>query len=150
MRIFIDTNIVIELLADRKEAETISCILDEAQKQQWSLVLSVGSFYTITFLTERILHQKGFIRPQLISEQRRILLQLLDNFEISYCSSEILRRGVEDQAFADLEDSYQYECASEEKCDVLLTLNLKDFEGVSNDKNNIRILSPSQFISLYL
>lgn len=113
-------------------------------------MLSVGSFYTITFLTERILHQKGFVKPQLISEQRRILLQLLDNFEISYCSSEILRRGVEDQAFADLEDSYQYECASEEKCDVLLTLNLKDFEGVSNDKNNIRILSPSQFISLYL
>lgn len=43
MRIFVDTNIVIEMLADRKEAELVSRIFDKGQEEGWHMFLSVGS-----------------------------------------------------------------------------------------------------------
>lgn len=53
MRIFVDTNIVSELLEERSQVDYIDQIFEKAEQKGWTRVLSVGSFYTITFLTER-------------------------------------------------------------------------------------------------
>ena len=49
MRIFVDTNIVSELLEERSQVDYLDRIFEKAEQDCWTLVLSVGSFYTIHF-----------------------------------------------------------------------------------------------------
>ncbi len=55
MKIFCDTNIVLEFLQQRTFAEQVKTILINALKNGDELFISFGSFYTITYLTERYL-----------------------------------------------------------------------------------------------
>lgn len=48
----------------------------------------------------------------------------------------------------DLEDSYQYQAALNCNADVLLTINIKDFDGVK-DKQQIKIMTPQTFVEQY-
>lgn len=50
--------------------------------------------------------------------------------------------------FKDLEDSYQYQAALNCDADVLLTINIKDFDGVK-DKQQIKIMTPQTFVEQY-
>ena len=63
MRLFVDTNIVVELLENRKESDNIDRIFEAIETRQWEKVLSVGSFYTLTFLIERIIRRQGIGNP---------------------------------------------------------------------------------------
>lgn len=45
MRIFVDTNIISELLEARSQVDYVDRIFAEAERNQWTRVLSVGSFY---------------------------------------------------------------------------------------------------------
>lgn len=59
-----------------------------------------------------------------------------------------LSTGINDRAFDDVEDSFQYQCAMQNKCDALITINLKDYRGV--DSSKIEVLSPTEFVEKYL
>ena len=148
MRIFVDTNIVSELLEERSQVDYIDLIFENAEQKGWTRVLSVGSFYTITFLTERFFRRQEIGLPQLVEQQRKILNSLLQAFEIADISKEELSSGVSDVQFNDLEDSYQYQSAIKSKCSVLWTINKKDFMNVTN--GNIQILSPQEFVDTYI
>lgn len=146
MKVFVDTNIIIELFENRKEADLIDRIFAACEKNNWERYLSVGSFYTLTYLTERILRKQGFHQPDLVDELRKILADILDIFSIAQIGSDILRQGISNQAFLDLEDSYQHQSALNSGCDVLLTINKKDFELAKH----IKVLTPQEFIREYL
>ena len=49
MRIFVDTNIVSELLEERSLVDYIDQIFEKAEQKGWTRVLSAGSFYTISY-----------------------------------------------------------------------------------------------------
>ena len=51
-------------------------------------------------------------------------------------------------SFKDLEDSYQYQAALNCEADVLLTINIKDFDGVK-DQQQIMIMTPQTFVEKY-
>ena len=53
-----------------------------------------------------------------------------------------------DPAFDDIQDSFQYQCAVQNKCDALVTINLKDYRNA--DTSAMEILSPEAFVSRYL
>ena len=148
MKIFVDTNIVSELLEERSLVDYIDQIFEKAEQKGWTRVLSVGSFYTITFLTERFLRRQGIVLPQLVEQQRIILNSLLQAFEIVDISKDELASGVPDLQFNDIEDSYQYQSAIKSNCSVLLTINKKDFKNVTD--SNIQILSPQEFVETYM
>ena len=148
MKIFVDTNIVSELLEERSLVDYIDQIFEKAEQKGWTRVLSVGAFYTITFLTERFLRHQGIGQPQLVEQQRVILNSLLQAFEIVDISKENLSSGVSDLQFNDLEDSYQYQSAIKSNYSVLLTINKKDFKNVTD--GNIQILSPQEFVDTYI
>lgn len=148
MRIFVDTNIVSELLEERSQVDYIDRIFEKAEQDGWTRVLSVGSFYTITFLTERFLRRQGIGPPQLVEQQRIILNSLLQAFEITDINKDELSSGVADMQFNDLEDSYQYQSATKSNCSILLTINKKDFKNVAD--GNIQVLSPQDFIESYI
>lgn len=146
MRVFFDTNIIIELLENRAQADFVDNVLCLCEQNKWSKCLSVGSFYTITYLTERMLHRQQICQPLLAERQREILNDILAAFYIAPTNSETLQAGVDDKAFCDLEDSYQYQTAIVAGCDVLLTINKKDFPY----NTSLKVMSPEEFLDSYV
>ena len=66
-------------------------------------------------------------------------------FSLSHSSAEL---AVYDESFSDMEDSFQYRCALENRCQVLITINDSDFK--SSDSSEIEILTPLAFIEKYM
>ena len=58
MNIFCDTNIIMEFLQQRKFVTEVGQILAYAIQQEDDLFILSGSFYTMTYLTERYLKEK--------------------------------------------------------------------------------------------
>ena len=79
---------------------------------------------------------------------RSVLLRVLDFTTVIGINNESLRNSVKNQRFSDLEDSFQYQVALEAGCDMLITLNIKDFKG--GDASLIKVLTPQQFVEEYL
>ena len=147
MKIFCDTNIIAEFLEKRLQFEAVAKIIKLSPDKN-TLFLSEGGFYTITFLVDKQLRRMNIYNPERLVNERKILLRILDTFQIVTASNAGLEQGVIDDKFKDLEDSYQYQAALNCDADVLLTINIKDFDGVK-DKQQIKIMTPQTFVEQY-
>ena len=145
MKIFFDTNVVLEFLAERPKASQVESVISLCEKNGGSKDLSVGSIYTIAYMTERILHQKGLVRPELIEVQRNIFQALLSSYKVVPLKLGRILEAAGDLSFSDLEDSFQYQSALQVDCDVLLTFNIKDFKEAKQE--DIKIMEPEAFLS---
>ena len=132
-RLFLDTNIVIDLLDKREpfcnEAVRLFTL---AYNKKLQLVVA-----PITYATASYLLQKG--RTQ---EELRILLA---NFRQLAQVATIDERIIDDalaSQFRDFEDAMQYYTALKAKADVIITRNAKDF-GASK----IPIMSPAEYLA---
>lgn len=79
---------------------------------------------------------------------RSVLSQILDFTTIVGIDNEALRHSVNNRAFTDLEDCFQYQVALNCGCDMLVTLNTKDFKGVN--PSLIKVVTPQLFVEEYL
>ena len=150
MIIFCDTNIVMEYLQQRKYASKVGQILSRASLNGDNLFISIGSFYTITYLTERYLKtDKLLTKEQRIARLRFILNGVLGTFKLADQFTDTIRDGVNDSTFDDLEDSYQAHVASDMGCDVFLTINEKHFIQF-NENAQTEVMTPSSFIETYM
>ena len=52
------------------------------------------------------------------------------------------------QLLSAVEDSLQYQCALQAKCDAFITINLRDYHAP--DTSKMEILSPTEFVEKYL
>lgn len=59
MKIFYDTNIILEFLLKRKEGDKVRDILHWSHENHVEKFLSSGSFYTLTYLIEKYLKNQG-------------------------------------------------------------------------------------------
>ena len=148
MKIFLDTNLFLEYIEERSEADNVELILNAIAEGEHQGVLSQGSFYTLAFLLERALKAKGIHKPFQTEYLRKLLADIQATARVVGVSHEFLNDALQDKAFTDLEDSFQYRCALENNCDVLLTINIKDYRRA--DLSALEILSPSDFVSRYL
>ena len=150
MRIFCDTNIVMEFLQERKFFLEVKQILTNAINNGDTLYISYGSFYTITYLTEMYLKaDKSLSKEMRINKLRYILNGILNTFFLADQHASSIIAGVNDLNFDDLEDSYQAHIAEHAACDVLLTINEKHFARYSSTAN-MNILTPVEFIKQYI
>lgn len=146
MKIFCDTNIIIEFLCRREQANLIERIL-RFEPDQNQYFISIGSFYTITFIIEKYLRKNTELSvDQRLEKLREILLSILYDFNLASLPLQNLKQGVNDSRYIDLEDSYQYQAAISSQCDVLLTINKKDFSS----SDILSIYTPQEFIEKYL
>ena len=147
MKVFFDTNVVLEYLLNRKCADDVERILYFLCEQEAAKYISCGSFYTLTYLLEIEFKKRGEnIAENRIERLRQYLNILLSEYEI--IGRLDWEAAVNDQRFSDIEDSYQYQAALSADCDVLLTLNVRDFKYISSDKE-ISILTPAEFLDKY-
>ena len=104
--------------------------------------------YTLTYLILSALKRNRIYRPEQIIESRKILNNIMHLIHVIDLKHESIVSAINDEHFTDLEDIYQYRCALEHKCDVLITINTKDYKDTNN--NAIHVLSPRQVVESIL
>ena len=148
MRLFVDTNIILEFIEHRREYESVRRILADIRDGKYDGFVSQGSVYTLTFLIEKSLKARDIHKPEQTMQLRRLLTSVLTMFEPTGISLKDMLNAVGNEAFTDIEDSFQYQCAVENRCDVLLTINIDDFRDA--DQRRLEILTPAQFVEKYM
>ena len=149
MRIFCDTNILMEFIQQRRFVQQVEQVLSYAEKNGHLLYISLGSFHTITYLVERYLKEEDLDKDTRIEKLRTILNGVLDLFRFAIPSPIAIAEGVNDKLFYDLEDSYQAHSAIEQGCDMILTIDVKHFSKLSGN-GIIEVIDPQAFIDKYM
>lgn len=144
MKVFLDTNILMESITNRSHSTEISRIYDLYKTGVIDCYISQGSFYTITYLLDAYLKKTNSLsKEQRLDKLRYILNNVLLMSDICDISNDELSKGIWDTNFTDIEDSYQYQNAIAEQCEFLITLNKKDFH---TDNDLTEIVTPDEFI----
>ena len=132
-RLFIDTNIVIDLLSRRtpfyEEAAELFSLADKKQ-----IELSVSSL-TIANTSYVLLRQMDASKAKSILRKLKLILRILP------LDDKIIGLALNDEAFIDFEDGIQYFTAIENEQELILTRNLKDFKG-----SKLPVMTAKQFI----
>ena len=147
MSVFFDTNVVLEYLLDRRNSDVVEQVLSYLKRVNSLKYLSSGSFYTLAYLLEVEFKRRGFEGDARLEQLRGALNVLLSEYVI--VGDLDWKKGVGDIRFSDLEDSYQYQTALNADCNVLLTLNIRDFKQTTNN-STVQIMTPVEFANKFL
>ena len=148
MKVFLDTNIFLEYFERRRQYEAASQLLRAVAPTRLNAVASAGDIYTLAYLVRSELKRQGIHRPEQTLRVRQTLDIVLSMVTVAGISHKRMVSGNSDPAFDDIEDSFQYQCAVQNKCDTFVTINLKDYRNA--DTSAMEILSPEAFASRYL
>lgn len=132
-KIFIDTNIIIDILMQRNGYLNSASVLALSKKEDTLLFVSVLTMANIAYILRKSLRGDDFY-----SEIKKIssLVAVLDTTSKHFMSA------LELQA-KDFEDALQYYCAISNECDIIVTRNKKDFTFSS-----IKVLTPEEFLDM--
>ena len=148
MKVFLDTNIFLEYFEQRREYQAVSQLLSAVEDGKLKAVVSAGCVYTLAYLIRMELKRQGIHRPEQTQRLRALLNIVLSMATVAGVSHKNIISGINDLAFDDVEDSFQYQCALQNKCDALVTINLKDYHNADTAK--MGILSPTEFVEKFL
>ncbi|MBX9851585.1 MAG: PIN domain-containing protein [Cytophagaceae bacterium] len=132
---FLDTNILLDLLADRKPFSDQAAIIFESQEQnKINLYVSAISFNNLYYIITKIEGHKTAVK---------LLKELSDLVTIIPLEQSIIQNSLE-SSFTDFEDAIQYHSALKTKnIKGIITRNTKDFK-----KTELPILTPELAIKL--
>jgi predicted nucleic acid-binding protein len=133
MRLFLDTNVVLDLLGERKPFyESIAKIATLADKEQITLVVSALSYSTVNYILMK-------------HENREKVIGKLQKFKVisEICSLDevIIEKGLNSK-FKDFEDALQYFSALKNGCNIIITRNVKDFK-----ESEIPVMTPAEYLT---
>ncbi len=147
MKIFLDTNVILEYFSMREEYEITQRLFNLLHKRHDELLMSVGGFYTMIFVIDKMLKKDTNLTGESrIQALRDIMERILSTISVAEHDSESLLRGIKDTRFKDIEDACQYELAQKAGCDYLITFNASDF--ILPDNALVRVASPQDFLQL--
>lgn len=135
-KIFIDTNIIIDLIADRRPFSKYAIALfKKAEEKKVHLYSSSHSIATTHYLLKKYMDEKAL---------REVLYNLLDYLTVIAVDVAVLKKGLRSR-HKDFEDAIQIICASsEDKIDMIVTRNTKDYKF-----SEIPVLTPDEaFLNL--
>jgi predicted nucleic acid-binding protein len=132
-RLFIDTNIMLDLLGERDPFYSSSAkIATLADKGQISIVVSALSYATASY----------FLTKYENSEKAKDKLRKFRIIsEICNLDEQIIEKGLNSN-FSDIEDAFQYFSALKSECNLLITRNRKDFK-----ESKIPVMTADEFLS---
>lgn len=120
-RIFVDTNIVIDLLSRRdpfyEEAATLFSLADKKE-----IELAISSL-TIANTSYVLLRQMDANKAKSILRKLKLIVKVLP------LDDKIIGLALNDETFSDFEDGLQYFTAIENGQELIVTRNLKDFKN---------------------
>lgn len=120
-KIFVDTNIIIDLIAGRKPFSKFATeLFAKAEEKQIQLFTSSHSIATSHYILKKYTEEKAL---------QEIIDNLMDYLTIIPIDSSVLKKGLRSN-HKDFEDALQMICASSVKqMDCIVTRNLKDFKN---------------------
>ncbi|MEP5612647.1 MAG: PIN domain-containing protein [Cyclobacteriaceae bacterium] len=119
--LFVDTNIVIDLLAKREPFYSSAArLFSLADKSKVKLSVSSLTFSNTNYILSR---QKTFREARAILRNFKMLVSVLPLDE------KIVMLALNDSKFADFEDGLQYHSAVEFDQEIIITRNQKDFKS---------------------
>ena len=133
MKVFIDTNIVLDLLLQRRNflinAEKIFSL---AYKGKIVLYFSAVSFVSVTY----------YLGKHTNKDIKAILEDLCKIVKILPFNQHIIENTLHSN-FKDIEDGYQYFTAKENNIRIMITRNVKDFLV-----DDISVVTPEEFLMI--
>ncbi len=133
MKVFVDTNVVLDVLLDRKpfywDAGRVWTLAEQGRIQGLVSVLSFpNAFYVIR-------------RTSGLQAARESLLVLRDSFTPIACDEQVIQQAI-DAKFADFEDAIQFFSALRANAACIVTRNAQHFPV-----SELPVLSPAEFMS---
>ena len=132
-RLFIDTNIVIDLLSRREpfydESANLFSLADKKV-----IELNISSL-TVTNTSYILLRQTDSKKAKEILRKLRLIVNILP------LDDKIIGLALNDDSFSDFEDGLQYFTAIENDPDLIITRNLKDFKA-----SKLPVMTAKQFL----
>ncbi|OYU56356.1 MAG: PIN domain nuclease [Chitinophagaceae bacterium BSSC1] len=131
-KVFLDTNILVDLIADRKPFSKFAIeIFQSSESNKIQLFTSSHSIATTYYLLKKFVDDKSL---------RSTLLGLFEYLTVVPVNTDILTKGLRSKQ-KDFENAVQIFCATSiEKMDCIVTRNIKDFKG-----SEIPVLAPDEF-----
>lgn len=135
IEIFVDTNVIIDFLGDRKPFEKYAAkIFSLASDNKISIFTSSTAITTCYYILSKYIDEK---------QSKYTINELLDYINVIPVNSSILRQAFK-SSFKDVEDAVQHYCAlTEEKIKYLVTRNIKDYKH-----SEIDVITPEEFLRL--
>lgn len=132
-RIFLDTNVILDLLGERdpfyEEAAKLATLADNGKI---TLVVSPLSFATVNYILSK------YESPQIAREKLRKFKILC---ELCNLDESIVDKGL-NSSFTDFEDSLQYFSAVASDCKIIISRNSKDFKN-----SLIPVMTAAEYLS---
>ena len=132
MKLYLDTNVVIDLLTERIPFyDDIAKIIVLVENGELTLVISSVSFVTCEYVISKI-------------KDKNTTIDLLKKFRIVCEVSNVDEINIDKSLFSnfnDFEDAVQYYSALNHKCDTIITRNKKDFKN-----SEIPVMTPEEFL----
>ncbi len=133
MRVFLDTNVMLDFLGEREPFYLSSAKLASlADKRKIEMVVSALSYATVGYFLTKF---EGIEKTKNKLRKFKVISGICELNEV------IIEKGLNSD-FSDFEDSLQYFSAISADCNVLITRNGKDFKGVQ-----IPIMTPDEFLN---
>jgi predicted nucleic acid-binding protein len=132
-KLFIDTTIVIDLLAIREPFyEDVAKLFSLADKNKIKLSVSSLTFANTNYILQK--SNPGSVAKEILRKFKILTVVLsLDD--------KIIDLSLNDNGFGDFEDAIQYYSAIENNQDIIITRNLRDFKT-----SKLPVMTASEFI----
>ncbi|HET9571023.1 MAG TPA: PIN domain-containing protein [Bacteroidales bacterium] len=135
-KLFLDTNIIIDLLSERQPFYTeAALIFSLADKKELEISVSTLSFATTNYI---------LLQSKKSDEAKQILRKLKLIVKVLSLDEKIVELALNDSDFKDFEDGLQYYTAIENGHDAIITRNLKDFK-----KSRIPVMTADQYLQTH-
>ena len=133
--IFLDTNVLIDFLADRKPFSLEAAkIFNYSFKKKVTIYVAAVSYNNIYYILRQSCTH---------SETIKILNELQEWTEAIDVSKDVIRKAIKSE-FKDFEDAIQYNCAKTlNKIDCIVTRDTKDFK-----KSSIPTMTPKEALTM--
>jgi predicted nucleic acid-binding protein len=132
-KIFIDTNIVLDLLGKREPFyEDAAKLFSLADRGKVKLYVSSLTIANANYVLSKLKNAK---------EARVILLKFKILVVVLELNDKIIELSLNDESFKDFEDGLQYYTAVENQSNIIITRNLKDFKS-----SKIPVMTTSQYL----
>ena len=133
MIVFIDTNLVLDVMLDNSEfCDESNDVLSYCNKG-YDFYISAASCTDIFYIVRRTLHDT--------EETKKVMKNLLTTVSVAGVDELCIRNALNSD-WKDFEDSVQHEVAKQIDADLIITRNQADYTNSA-----VRVMSPAEFLS---
>lgn len=134
MKVLFDTNIILDVLLDRKPfSEHASYLMSKVERSEINGFLCATTVTTIHYLLSKNLDKKNAITS---------INSIIALFEIASVNRLVIENALKSK-FTDFEDSVLHESARHAGAEYIITRNIKDFKNTK-----IPVFTPTEFLSM--